>query len=276
MPKHLTDHQIATYEADGFVAPVDVMSPAEAAGLRERLEAVERRFPERLHARARNNAHFEFRFLDEIVHHPRILDAAEDIVGPDILLWSTVLFIKEPDSAAHVSFHQDATYMGLEPQNGVTAWLALTDATVENGCMLMEAGSHKGEIRDHRDTFDEDNILTRGQTIEAVNGNRVSPVELKAGQMSLHHVRTVHASAPNRSDERRIGVALQAFLAPTTRQVLGQSYAALVRGNDTVGNFLPGRRPVRDHEPEGAALRDAANDHFARILYAGAQQRRTL
>ena len=276
MPKRLTPAQIVDYERDGFVAPVDAMSESQAHELRRRFEEMERGYPERLHREQRNNAHYEFGFMDETVHDSRILDSVEDLIGPDILLWSTVLFIKKPRSPAHVSFHQDATYMGIEPQVGVTAWLALTEATTANGCMLMERASHRGDIREHHDTFGDDNILTRGQTIRAVNRDRVVPIELAPGQISLHHVRTVHASAPNTSDGRRIGIALQSFFPPTAKQTHGDDFALLVRGEDRFGHFRPARRPLSDAEPEGTRFRDAANERFAQILYAGAETRRTL
>ena len=276
MPNRLTEEQIAAYDRDGFVAPVDIMPASEALILRQRLAKAEREYPERLNPQNRNNAHYEFRFMDDIVHDPRILDAVEDLIGPDILLWSTVMFIKEARTASHVSFHQDATYMGLEPHIGVTAWLALTESSTRNGCMLMEAGSHRDAIRDHEDTFGEHNILTRGQTIRDVDQSAVTPVELEPGQLSLHHVRTVHASAPNHSNARRIGIALQAFFPPHVVQTKGDSYALVVRGEDNHGNFRLGRRPLADHEPEGVAVRAIANDRFAQILYAGAEKRRQL
>ncbi len=272
----LTKAQIASFAHDGFLAPVDVMSAAEAHSLRERLEKAERRYPGRLSDGNRNNAHYEFSFMDEIVHDRRILDAVADLVGPDLLLWSTVLFIKEPHSHAHVSYHQDATYMGLEPQVGVTAWLALTAADTINGCMRMEPGSHLGDLREHVDTFDGDNILTRGQTVHEVDAEAVVPLVLQPGQMSLHHVRTVHASGPNDSDDRRIGVAMQAFLPPHVTQTMGHDYAMRVRGSDDYGHFLSPRRPLRDNEPEGVRFRETANSRFSEILYAGAAKRREL
>lgn len=276
MPKHLTCAQIAAYERDGFIAPVEVMSADGALALRRRLEDAERRCPGRLDAENRNNAHYEFTFMDELVHHPRLLDAVEDLIGPDILLWSTVLFIKEAHSAAHVSSHQDATYMGLEPQIGVTAWLALTETNLNNGCMVMEAGSQLGPIRAHADTFEDNNILTRGQTIHDVDRQSMTPVPLRPGQMSLHHVRTVHTSAPNNSADRRIGVAMQAFFPPRVRQTQGFDYALRVRGEDNCQHFRLARRPLADNEAEGIHFRGQANNRFAEILYAGAERRRAL
>lgn len=118
MPKHLTDAQIQSYGRDGFCSPIDVMSEADAMDLRQRLEDVEARFPDALNPHQRNNTHLTFSVIDEIAHHSVILDAVEDIIGPDIVIFGTVLFIKEPDDPGFVSWHQDATYMGLEPHDG--------------------------------------------------------------------------------------------------------------------------------------------------------------
>jgi non-heme Fe2+,alpha-ketoglutarate-dependent halogenase len=276
MPKKLTQQQILAYERDGFVAPVDVMPCAQTLALRQHLEAIEQRFPERFRAQNRNNAHYEFLFMDEIVHDSRILNAIEDLVGADLLLWSTVLFINDAKTPAHVSFHQDATYMGIEPQAGVTAWLALTPATTENGCMLMEKGSHKGEIHEHEDTYSDANILTRGQTIRKVNDQAVEPIKLKPGQMSLHHVRTVHTSAANQSNDRRIGVVLQAFFTPSSRQIKGDNYALLVRGQDRFGHSYPGRRPLANNEAADVNFRTKANERFVEIPYSDARTKRAL
>ncbi|MGB1752673.1 MAG: phytanoyl-CoA dioxygenase family protein, partial [Paracoccaceae bacterium] len=170
MGKKLTQAQIDAFHRDGFVSPIDVFSEAEALRLRVELEAAEAKWPEAFQGAARNNAHLNLMCLDGIVHNPVLLDAIEDLIGPDILSYGTVLFIKEPKDPGFVSWHQDARYMGLEPHIGITAWVALTEANDENGCMQMIPGSH-GEIRDHNDTFGEENILTRGQEVENVDAS---------------------------------------------------------------------------------------------------------
>jgi non-heme Fe2+,alpha-ketoglutarate-dependent halogenase len=256
------------------VAPITVMQPSVASELRRRLESVESSFPQIIGPEKRNNAHYVLACLDEIVHHDEILDAVECLIGPDIILTNTVLFIKEPNSLHHVTYHQDATYMGLEPQDSLTAWIALTESTPENGCVRMIRGSHLLDIQQHMDTFGEDNILTRGQQIENIDEEHGLDIELEPGQMSLHHARTIHGSRPNKSANRRIGIALQSFAHPSTRQVHGEDYALLVRGRDDYGNFSKGPRPKAEVDLANVEFRDGVNTRLSEILYAGAEKQR--
>ena len=274
MVTKLSADEVSRYQQDGVVAPVSVMSPAVANELRCRLESAEKCFPQQIGPEKRNNAHYVLACLDEIVHHDEILDAVECLIGPDIILTNTVLFIKEPNSLHHVTYHQDATYMGLEPQDSLTAWIALTESTRENGCVRMIQGSHLLDIQQHIDTFGEDNILTRGQQIENIDEKRALDIELEPGQMSLHHARTVHGSRPNETGARRIGIALQSFARPSTRQVHGEDYALLVRGSDDYGNFTKGPRPKAEVDLANVEFRDGVNARLSEILYAGAEKQR--
>jgi hypothetical protein len=276
MGKKLTAEQIESYNRDGFLSPVDIYTEDEAARLRERLEKAEMKWPEAFTGAARNNAHYNIAVLDEIVHNADLLDAVEDLIGPDILNYGTVLFIKEPHDPGFVSWHQDARYMGLEPHVGVTAWLALSPSTSESGCMRMIPGSHRTGIRDHNDTFGETNILTRGQEVENVNEDEAVETPLRPGQVSFHSQRVVHSSAPNKSADRRIGFAIQAYMPPSVVQTMARTHAQLVRGSDPNGNFELAPRPTRDMNPEDIALRDQVNAAWAEILYEGAERRRNL
>ncbi len=254
-----------TYARDGFCFPIDVMSENEAGAYRTQLEALERRSTgAKLGNKDQLNfPHVVFRFAREIAGRPRVLDAVEAIIGPDILIWSSTFFIKEPRTGSHVSWHQDLRYWGLEDQEAmVSAWLALSPVTEANGCMRFVAGSHKGPLVEHEDTYGDDNVLTRGQqaAIEIDEGVTCK-VELKPGQMSLHHGRLLHASAPNRSDERRIGYAMN-FIAPHNRQVVAKrDFAMLLRGEDRFSHFEPVPPPEAD-------LSASALDWHARILRA--------
>ena len=270
----LSADEISRYQNDGVVAPITVMPRSVAQELRRRLESVEKSFPQQIGPEKRNNAHYVLACLDEIVHHDEILDAVECLIGPDIILTNTVLFIKEPNSLHHVTYHQDATYMGLEPQDSLTAWIALTESTRENGCVRMIQVSHLLDIQQHIDTFGEDNILTRGQQIENIDEERVLDIELEPGQMSLHHARTIHGSRPNKTADRRIGIALQSFAHPSTRQVYGEDYALLVRGSDDYGNFTKGPRPKAEVDLANVEFRDGVNARLSEILYAGAEKQR--
>ena len=274
MPKELTSEQIAQYERDGFLSPVTIMSPDEAGAFRKALEAAEAKWPDALQGADRNNAHLNLTVLDELVHHSRLLDAVEDLIGPDLLVYGTVLFIKEPRDPGFVSWHQDATYMGLEPHDGVTAWLALSPSNRESGCMRMVPGSHKDDIRAHDDTFGETNILTRGQTIGDVDETEVVDLVLEPGQLSFHHMRVIHSSQPNLSDDRRIGFVIQCYMPPHMRQTLGKTFVQVARGTDGEGNFPYVQRPSADMQDADVAMRDQVNALWSDILYNGADRRR--
>jgi len=272
--KMLSKQQIEQYHEQGFVAPIDVMSEDEALDYARRLQSAELEYPDELNAENRNNPHLAFKFLDELVHHPLILDAVEDLIGPAFSSWGSVLFIKEPQSSHFVSWHQDATYMGITPHDFVTPWLALTPSNLETGCMSMIPGSHKDPIRPHEETFHEDNILTRGQQIQAVDESIGVDLILSPGQMSLHHAKIIHGSQPNRSQQRRVGYAMQAFMPAGARQTLGENYWLPIRGDCAQPDFIELRRPAADMDSTSVGERNKVNQNWADILYQGARKTR--
>lgn len=274
MPKFLNQNQIDQFHEEGFLSPIDVMSEDEALSYRHRLEAAEKDYPQALNAENRNNPHLSFCFLDELAHHPIVLDVVEDLIGPDISLWGSVLFIKEPSSPHYVSWHQDVTYMGIKPHNFVTPWIALSPSNLESGGMSMIPGSHRQQIQKHEETFAEDNILTRGQIINNVDESLAVDLILRPGQMSVHHAEVIHGSKPNLSQQRRIGYALQAYMPPPIRQVLGENYWLPVRGKDWHDNTPRLTRPKVDMDADSIANRKRANDNWADILYQGAEKKR--
>jgi non-heme Fe2+,alpha-ketoglutarate-dependent halogenase len=214
--------------------------------------------------------------LDEVCHNSKMLDAVESIIGKNILICGTTLFIKNPHEKGFVSFHQDATYIGLEPYNWVTAWLAITDANEENGCMRMWSGSHKDAIRYHEQKYDEGNLLTRGQTVKNVPLDKTTPLILKAGQMSLHHPTLVHGSGLNKSNDRRIGFVVQSYIGSNVNQILGKMYVQQARGDDTFKYHQHTKRPNRLMSLEDIEIRKKANDDLQRIFYPGTIKKRDL
>ena len=205
-------------------------------------------------------------------HNPKILDAVESIIGRDILICGTTLFIKNPNEKGFVSFHQDAKYIGLEPHNWVTAWIAVTDANEENGCMRMWSGSHKDELKYHNQKFDENNLLTRGQTVENVPIKETTPVILKAGQMSLHHPTIVHGSGLNRSNDRRIGFVIQSYIGSNVNQVLGKMYVQQARGKDNHSYHEHVSRAKGLMNEKDIFTRDKANKELSKIFYSGSNK----
>ncbi len=273
MGKKLTEAQIETFHRDGFVFPIDVFTEQQALQLRTELEAAEAKWPEAFKGAARNNAHLNLKCLDKIVHNETLVDAIEDLIGPDILNYGTVLFIKEANDPGFVSWHQDARYMGLEPHVGITAWVALSHSNEQSGCMQMIPGSH-GVIKDHNDTYGEENILTRGQEIQDVDDTLAVSLNLRPGQMSIHSARVIHASQPNNSTDRRIGFVIQPYMPPHVKQTIKRTGAQLIRGTDSHNNFDLLNRPEIDMAPADVAVRDQINADWAEILYDGAEQRR--
>jgi hypothetical protein len=269
MPKRLTEAQIEQYREEGCVFPIRVMSEAEAAGYRARLEEFERRTGGPLKGDLRHKSHLLFAWLAELVRQSAILDAVEDLYGPDLLCWSTNFFIKEARSPDFVSWHQDSTYWGLSRPDVLTAWVAFTEATEANGAMEYIPGSHALDQIPHRDTFAKHNLLTRGQEVMVeVDAAKRRLITLRPGEMSLHHVRLVHGSPPNPSNDRRIGFAIR-YIPTSVAQVAGEDSATLVRGVDTHRHFEHEPRPSGDLEPAFVALHRKITERNAKILYRG-------
>ena len=269
----LTAQQIDQYRRDGYVCPVPVMPASEAAGLRRKLEAFEATQGGKLEAVQRSRAFLLFKWLDDLIRDPRVLDPIEQLIGPDILCWSTIFWIKDAGSKSFVSWHQDNTYWGLSSRNVVTAWFAISPASVEAGCMKVMPGTHAGDTLSHEDTYDSDNMLTRGQSIRGIDEARAVTMPLGAGEMSLHNYCLAHGSGPNLSPDRRIGVSMH-FMPPETKQVVGAwDCAALVRGADRHGNFAHTPVPVRDLDPETVAFHARAAGAMREVLYAGAEKK---
>lgn len=269
MPKMLTSEAVQQYHRDGYHFPVPVLTPEEAAHYRRCLERHEAKTGQPLQGNWRHKTHLIFTWADALAHHPKILDAVEDVIGPDILCWTTNFFIKEPNNPGFVSWHQDSTYWGLEPDDVITAWVAFTDATPENGYMRFVPGSHKVDQLPHVDTFHKDNLLSRGQEIAVdVDESKAVGIPLRAGEMSLHHIKLVHGSAANRSKDRRIGLALR-YIPTYVRQTKVRDSAMLVRGTDKYHHFDYEPRPRADLDEAALGAHADAVARQVKALYQG-------
>ena len=269
LPKSLTEEQIGQYSDEGYLAPLRVMAEDEALALRAQLEKVEAGMGGPLRGDLRHKTHLLFPFLADLVRHPRILDAVEDLLGPDLLCWTSNFFIKEAADPAFVSWHQDSTYWGLSAPEVATAWVALTPSHAANGAMAVIPKSHRFDQLPHRDTFHRHNLLTRGQEVMVeVDEREAVPLTLRPGEMSLHHVRLVHGSPPNPSFDRRIGFAIR-YIPTHLRQLAGEDNASLVRGTDRFHHFELEPRPAIDLDPALLALHRQIAERNAKILYRG-------
>ena len=254
----LTADQIERYRRDGFVAPLPAFSTAEARALRARLEDAEAAGASAEAAAGasasagkeravRARLHVTHAWAWDLVHDPRIVEPIASVLGPNLLLWSLDWFVKPPGGPAYISYHQDATYWGLEPHRVASVWVALSDAGPSTGPMRFLPGSHRGPVWEQHDTYAADNLLSRGQVVKVpVEEARTVLAPLALGEMSIHHVRVIHGSEPNRGGDRRIGMVLR-YCATDVRQTkVAGDHAVLVRGEDAHRHFLPVPRPRQD------------------------------
>lgn len=249
----------ATFEKNGHAYPFRVLGREEAAAAASDYKSFQQRARTIFGEEQRFKAHLLVGWMDRIVHHPKLLDIVEEILGPDILCWSSDFFVKKAHDPGFVSFHQDTTYAGLEPFDGIlNCWLALTPSRKENGCLRVLPGTHKLGQLDHATTASEANMLFFGQTAQIeIDERDVVDMELEPGEMSLHHMAVVHGSQPNRSDTPRLGVVLR-YIRPDVRQSKARDSATLVRGTDRYGHFDLEPRPEADWSGDAiAAFKDA-------------------
>jgi hypothetical protein len=274
MTQALSPELRARYGRDGVLFPLPAIGGAEGGALLDKLEALEAREGGQISRRTNHKPHLLLSWLADLVRDARILDRVEAVIGPNIFCWSSDFFVKNPGDRKRVTWHQDSTYWGLSEPDIVTAWVALTPSTVESGCMRVVPGSHLMDQLPHRDTFAEQNMLTRGQEVQVeVDESQAVDVVLAQGEMSLHHVRLIHGSEPNNGMHRRIGFAIR-YLPTHIRQLSGISDSAtLVRGKDEFGNFTHEPRPAGDFDPDAVSFHAKIYQAQMDILYAGAATR---
>jgi ectoine hydroxylase-related dioxygenase (phytanoyl-CoA dioxygenase family) len=265
------------YAEDGFVFPLDVIGADQAAELIVDLEAAEAELaddPERL-GLLRAYPDRLLPSFDKLTRHPKLITAVSKILGPDLMVWSAALFIKEANSPKIVSWHQDLTYWGLDDAEEITCWVALSDASIASGAMKFVPGSHTESAVDHIDTFNENNLLSRGQEIAVeVDEKDAVAVVLAPGQSSMHHGHLFHASGPNTTGARRIGSAIRYLKASMKQRDGTKSLVAHVSGEDKWGNFKVALAPKgRLHEDDFELCRQDAEAR-RRIFYAGAEPKK--
>ncbi len=264
--KALTKAQVDSFHYNGFLFPIPALTPDEAAtclaGL-HRLKSDLGSPVAEADVKWRSHAYAHSPWFNDLIRHPRILDAIEDVIGPNILVWTSTFFIKEPHSPTYAAWHQDGAYFGLEPREQVCAWVALTDATREAGC--MEQLSSRGAPREyHHAALGLANSINRaGQTIvDDFDQSNPTAMALPAGSFSLHHEFAVHRSAPNNASHRRVGIGLNYI--PTHVRVDGpvRCCAMLVRGEDTYGHFDLIDPPTAERDAAALAVHQQVSDRY--------------
>jgi chlorinating enzyme len=256
MPKVLTEEQIEFFNREGYLYPIDGISLRRANELLEALEGFERE--QGVSAGLfKLKGHLCFAEAWDFVREPKILDAAEDLIGPNILAFGSRFWIKPSGDGSFVSWHQDSAYFGCDPHEMVTCWVALTPANKGNGCLRAMPRSHLTGYS-HVETYEnapgiaegeKKNLLGRGQRIEGLDESKAVHMELEPGQFSIHKERTAHASYPNNSGKTRVGFSF--FLIPThVRSTLKRRPATLVRGVDEYGHWDTDPIPTKERLPE--------------------------
>jgi ectoine hydroxylase-related dioxygenase (phytanoyl-CoA dioxygenase family) len=250
----LSFEQVASFRREGYVSPIRAIGLEEAADYRRRIEDYETASGESVNKRLKIKAHLAFPWLVALARHPRIVSAVQDLIGPDVLLFGSSAFAKNAHDVRFVSWHQDSAYYGLDPHEEVTVWVALSRADALSGCMRVLPRSHLGPDLEHEETYDANNLLARGQTVK-VDESGAAEMPLEPGEFSMHHERTVHGSPPNRSSDRRIGIAF--FYMPAhTRSTMSRRAAMHVAGEDPYGHWDRDVEPKIDLDPNSLAFLD--------------------
>jgi ectoine hydroxylase-related dioxygenase (phytanoyl-CoA dioxygenase family) len=208
MRKPLHADQVDRYHRDGVLFPIPVLDEGEVRCYRSAIEEVEALNGGRL--KRLDNAHRFFPWAYRLATHDGVVDAVASILGDDLLIDGTLVLCKYPDDPSYVSWHQDSVYSEWHLSPMTSAWIALSASTARSGCMRVIPGSHARGLVDHEEVRDQNNLLRRGERIGvAVDESRAIDLELRPGEMSLHHCNIIHGSNPNRTDDKRIGVIVR-------------------------------------------------------------------
>ena len=261
----LTEKQIIDYREHGYGGPFPALSRAEVSRFREELEAFEASQGARLSVlpgQIRAKTHLLLPFMQELIRLKPVLDAVESLIGSNLLVYHLTCWLKEPGDGAFTSWHQDAAYFFLDPPEHVTAWIALSDATQESGCMRVIPGSHRRGAIEHGKGETKNNLLSNGQFVDSGETTPTQLLEVPAGHFSLHDTYLVHSSAPNKSSERRIGIGVSYIPTRVRCTHAGPLSATLVRGDDEYRHFRPEPPPLRAYDAEAVATHAEATRNF--------------
>lgn len=181
-------------------------------------------------------------FWVRLISDERLLNIAEEYVGPNIALFASHYIAKPPEDGRPVLWHQDGSYWPLEPMEVVTLWLAVDDSTSKNGCMRVVPGTQTSQLHEMYKFTDTPNVLDSQMDPDLVEEDRAVDIVLEAGGVSVHHPNIVHGSNPNTTGGRRCGLTIRYI--PTTTRITPEGQwpsAFLLRGDavDGINDYLP-------------------------------------
>ena len=243
----LSTAELDRFAAAGYVAGVPALDATEVHHVRARLMEVYERLEPALQ-KYFINLHAVFGWADELIRHPRLVGIAQAVLGPDLFVWKTKAFVKFQGNA-HVPWHQDLPHWNLEPAHAITVWVALSDVTLDNGCVRVVPGTHHAGSRAAVGADDDSSLLSAGLRFDVTDDEaaRAEPMLLRAGEVSVHHGMVVHGSGPNTTDEPRAGIALIYMPAHVRQASTPDHHVVLVSGVDRTGGFYPA-----DPRPSGS------------------------
>ena len=219
----LSPEQIAQYQQDGYTILRNALSAEDLHELRTHIEGIASGalpFPEANiefdpnapqqrhidHLRKINGPSECDAFFRDHAMRGALLTAAADLLGPDVKLYGDQVFIKGP-GGIEKTYHQDSSYFHIEPMDLATAWVALDDVTLENGCLWVVSGSHREGLVDHSEVWMVGSRQDKTVPDAAIDRQREQPILLQAGDCSFHHSLLLHRSGPNQTTTRRRGMA---------------------------------------------------------------------
>jgi len=243
-PQSLTKDQIRTWNADGYLGPIEFYSAEEISDIREYFDAL---LSDTLAAGrdsySISSAHLKHGRVWDILTNPKIVACVSDLLGPDVIGWGSHFFCKMPGDGKRVDWHQDCSYWPLTPTKAITVWLAIDDADEANGCMEVYNGSHTHGLLDFQSSEASDgNVLDQSiKNPEKYGNHNLTP--LRAGQASIHSDLLVHGSSPNDSDRRRCGLTLRYCPADVTAYLGWNQKGVVVSGQAAPGAWPNAPRP---------------------------------
>ncbi|MDB6169485.1 MAG: Phytanoyl-CoA dioxygenase [Verrucomicrobia bacterium] len=212
----LSSPQIKFYRDEGYLGVENVFTPSEVEELRsvtdefveksrhvstsdavfdlEPSHSAEKPRLRRLKAPARQHPAFRRALVN-----PALLRIVSQLIGPAITTNGDKLNLKLADVGSPVEWHQDWAFYPHTNDDLLAVGIAMDDSTLENGCLMVLPGSHLGPVLDHH----QDGHFAGAVTEPGFRPHGAVPILLKAGGVSIHHVRTLHGSAPNRSSKPR-------------------------------------------------------------------------
>jgi hypothetical protein len=244
-PQKLSREQIDHYNAQGFIAPLDVYSTSEISSIRGYFDdLLARVVAEGGNSYSISSAHLKYGPVYDILTETRIVDYVADLLGENVIAWGSHFFCKMPHDGKAVAWHQDASYWPLSPSKAVTVWLAVDDADAQNACMKFVAGSHHSGHLTYRPSDSADHNVLNQSIDNAEQYGDVIYDPLRAGQVSIHSDLLLHGSEANNSDRRRCGLTLRYCSASVRAGMDWNQKGVQVRGRDASEHWFNNPRPT--------------------------------